>query len=482
MNYFKKLALVFALTTPCLMAFADGYNVKVKITPFLKDSTYYLANYFGDKQYIQDSAKADAAGIVNFKGKEKLPGGIYLFVLPSKKYCEFIIDKEQNFSAETDTLDMVKNMTVKGSQDNQFFYDYLRFVTAKQKEAEGLQAEYRSAKTKQDSTAAQDKLTILGKSVTDYKTKFMADNPDRLLSKVFKTSQEPEVPTEIPLLPNGAKDSTFAYRYYKGHYLDNVDFQDARLLRTPLFHTKIDTYIKKLTLQMPDSINKEADMLVAKAKGNDEMFKYVVWYLTNTYETSNIMGMDAVFVHMVKNYYTKDQASWVDSTNLYKIQERARVLEPILLGKKVKNLVLEDTLGNFRPLYNVKSKYTVLLFWDPDCGHCQKVVPVVKELYEKVRNQGVEIYAICTEAEIDKWKKYIREKKLDWINVADPKIQNNFRYEFDISSTPQLYLLDENKNILLKKIDVEVLANELAKRMNIKIEGIKNPDKAKEDH
>jgi thiol-disulfide isomerase/thioredoxin len=158
------------------------------------------------------------------------------------------------------------------------------------------------------------------------------------------------------------------------------------------------------------------------------------------------------------------------------------VLEPILLGKKVKNLVLEDTLGNFHPLYNVKAKYTVLLFWDPDCGHCQKVVPVVKELYEKVKTNGVEVYAICTEAEMDKWKKYIREKKLEWINVADPKIQNNFRYEFDISSTPQLYLLDENKNILLKKIDVEVLANELAKRMNIKIEGIKNPDKAKEDH
>jgi peroxiredoxin len=465
--------LLFSVTTSSL---AEGYQIKVKITPVVKDSMYYLANYFGEKQYIQDSTKADASGLLIFKGKEKLPGGIYLFVLPSKRYFELIVDKEQNFSVETDTVDMVKSMQIKGSNDNVLFYDYLRFVSGKQKDAEELQAGFRTAKNKADSTALQNKMTDIGKSVTDYKTKFIAAQPEMLLSKVFKTSQEPEVP-EAPLLESGVKDSTFAYRYFKSHYFDNVDFADARLLRTPLFHTKLDTYIKKLVLQMPDSINKEADMLVQKSKANPEMFKYVVWYITNTYETSNIMGMDAVFVHMVKNYYTKEQATWVDSTTLYKIQERAKVLEPILIGKKVKNQVMEDTSGTYQTLYNVKAAYTVLLFWDPDCGHCQKVVPEVKKLYDMVKSHGVEVFAICTETEIDKWKKFIREKNLTWINVADPKFQNNFRYEFDITSTPQLFLLDNTKSILAKKIDVEVLADLLSKKLNMKIEGIKNPDK-----
>jgi peroxiredoxin len=476
----KKLALTaFLLCFLSLHAYlvqAEGYQIKVKITPFEKDSLYYLANYFGEKQYIQDSAKADASGMVTFKGKEKLPGGIYLFVLPSKKYFELIVDKEQNFTLETDTLDMVKHMVIKGSTDNQRFYDYLRFVVDKQKEAEALQAQIRNPKSKQDSLDAQTKLMALGKTVTDYKTKYITDYPDFLLSKVFKTSQEPEVP-EAPVDANGVKDSTFAYRYYKAHYLDNVDFSDNRLLRTPLFHTKLETYIKKLVIQIPDSINKEADMLVAKARSNPEMFKYVVWYLTNTYETSNIMGMDAVFVHMAKNYYTKDQATWVDSTTLYKIQERVKVLEPILIGQKVKNLILEDTTGTYRTLYNIKTPYTVLLFWDPDCGHCQKVVPEVKKLYDIVKGKGVEVFALCTETEMEKWKKFIREKQLNWINVADPKYQNNFRYEFDITSTPQIYLLDSNKVIIAKKIDVEVLADLLSKKLDMKIEGIKNPEK-----
>ncbi|HQO86500.1 MAG TPA: DUF4369 domain-containing protein, partial [Bacteroidia bacterium] len=164
-KFIPVLLTAFILSAFQSNASSDGYQVKVKITPVFKDSLYYLANYFGDKQYIQDSAKADAAGIVIFKGKEKLPGGIYLFVVPGKKYFELIIDKEQNFTMETDTADMVKNMVVKGSDDNQKFYNYLRFVMDKQKEAETLQASMHNAKTPKDSTDALDKLKDLGKVV-----------------------------------------------------------------------------------------------------------------------------------------------------------------------------------------------------------------------------------------------------------------------------------------------------------------------------
>lgn len=475
-NKFLNALFVSILLIPFQLIAANesGYNIKVKIAP-LKDSLIYLANYFGDKQYIQDSAKCDANSWVNFKGKENLAGGIYLVVMPGKKYFEIIIDKEQHFTIETDIADPVKSMVVKNSNDNKIFYDYLNFVSGKQKEAEELQKQFAQAKSKLDSTEIQTKLSDVGKSVTSYKEKFILENPDMLLAKVFNTSRDPEVP-EAPALPDGSKDSTFAFRYYKSKYLDNVDFNDARLLRTPLFHTKLDTYIKKLTVQIPDSINKEADMLVARAKNNKEVFKYVVWYLTNQYETSNIMGMDAVFVHMVKNYYTKELATWVDSVQLYKIQERAKILEPILLGKKVQNLTLTDTLGNYKSLHNVKANYTVLVFWEPDCGHCQKAIPKVKLIYDKVKSKGLEVFAVDTETEMDKWKKFIREKNLDWINVADPELHNNFRYEFDINTTPQIFLLDENKKIIAKKIDAKTLEDILEKKFDMVIDVVPADD------
>ena len=104
----------------------------------------------------------------------------------------------------------------------------------------------------------------------------------------------------------------------------------------------MDYYIKKLTPQIPDSINAAADRFIGKAKANDELFKYAVHYITNKYEKSKIMGMDAVFVHMAEEYYMKGEAFWVDSTNLAKITERAKTLSPLLLGKVAPNIILPE--------------------------------------------------------------------------------------------------------------------------------------------
>lgn len=446
-------------------AAAAGYDLKFNITG-LQDSMCYLANYYGDKQYLKDSARANA-GHVNFKGAEELPSGIYLFVFPNKTYFEVVIDKQQNFLIECNQTEVINSIKIKGSTDNELFYQYLAYIQKKSKEVEPLKAERkRLLDAKEKTTEIDEQIKAIDKSVVDFKMKFISDHPDAFMTAVFKASQDPVVP-EIPVLADGSKDSTFPYRYYKAHYFDNMSLADERLLRTPVYHSRLSYYMKNLVPQIPDSIIKESDSLIALAKPNKETFKYVVWYITNTYETSNIMGMDQVFVHMAKNYYTKELAYWVDDATLFKIQDRASILEPILIGKKVKNLVLTDTTNAPRSLYNVKAKYTILFFWDPDCGHCKKVTPFLKTYYEQVKSKDVEVFAVCTEVEIDKWKKYISDNQLKWINVADPKLQNNFRHEFDISSTPQIFLLDSEKKILAKKIDEVTLEKILNKELGL---------------
>jgi thiol-disulfide isomerase/thioredoxin len=302
-------------------------------------------------------------------------------------------------------------------------------------------------------------------SVFDYRAEFMKKHPDVLITKVLKASDEIKTP-EPPLKSDGTIDSAYVFYWYKEHFFDNIDLKDDRMLRTPVFHPKLEQYMTKLTIQIPDSINKAADGLIARLNPGSEMFKYVVWWITNHYETSKIMGMDAVFVHMVRNYYTKEKAFWVDDTQLYKIQDRANVLEPILLGKKVKNLIMADSSGKYHALYDVKAKYTILYFWDPDCGHCQKVTPHLKEIMDSFKGESIQVYAVCTEVEMDKWKKFIQEKNLGgWIHVADPQLKNNFRHDFDIQSTPQIFLLNEKKEILAKKIEADTLEDILNKEI-----------------
>jgi peroxiredoxin len=191
-----------------------------------------------------------------------------------------------------------------------------------------------------------------------------------------------------------------------------------------------------------------------------ELFKYTLVYMLNEMAKSKIMGFDAAYVHLVKNYYSKGLTPWVDTVQLYKINERGRILEPLLIGKKAMNIQLADTtLKTYHSLYDIKSRFTVICFWDPDCGHCKKEVPKLAESYHKMKKEGIDVEMFCPSImaieEMKKWTDFIKEHKLDWINVADPYRQNNFRFEWDIQSTPQIYILDKDKIIRAKRIGAE---------------------------
>jgi thioredoxin-related protein len=69
------------------------------------------------------------------------------------------------------------------------------------------------------------------------------------------------------------------------------------------------------------------------------------------------------------------------------------------------------------------------------------------------------VYAITTSniEEIQKWKDFIKTHDLDWINVSDLYHQTNFRKIYDVTSTPQVFVLDKNKEIIAKRIGVEQL-------------------------
>ena len=188
--------------------------------------------------------------------------------------------------------------------------------------------------------------------------------------------------------------------------------------------------------------------------------------------------MDAVFAHIGLNYYTHELAYWSDSTQIEKIQDKARKLSPLLLGKKAIDLSLLDTSGtHWERLHNVKAKYTVLVFWDPDCGHCVKELPKLSHAVDSLKKiLDIKVFSVSSNHS-EEWKTFIKKNNIDFINVAVPmeaySDQNkatqfiidghtdikslNYNKTYDIFSTPQIYLLDSDKIIIGKKLDSELL-------------------------
>ena len=103
------------------------------------------------------------------------------------------------------------------------------------------------------------------------------------------------------------------------------------------------------------------------------------------------------------------------------------------------------------------AKRPILIFWDVDCGHCQKEIPVLQEVYKDLLKEKIDIkvYSVYTLFDSEKYKKYIDEHKLDFINVYDASHFNNVIEKYDVYSTPVIYILDKNKRIKAKRIAVD---------------------------
>ena len=109
----------------------------------------------------------------------------------------------------------------------------------------------------------------------------------------------------------------------------------------------------------------------------------------------------------------------------------------------------------FVKLSDVKADYTILIFWDVDCGHCQKEIPVLLNTYNELiaEKKNVKVYSVYMQHEGEKYLKYIADNKLPWINVYDGAHYNNAIEKYDVYTTPVIYILDKNKVIKAKRID-----------------------------
>jgi len=432
-----------------------GYRISVKVDG-LTDGDLLLAYHFGDRQYLKDTARMVQPGIFVFENETRLDPGMYLVVVPGQKFFEVIVDKNQHFSIATKMDEFVEKTTFERSPDNDAFYEYLRFIRQKSEEMAGLREEFSHQEI---SEARRNELTGLieatDSAVRERQRQYIDRFPDGLFSKVLLAQQEPEMP-EAPLKEDGTPDQVALYHIYKNKYWENIDFSDDRLLRTPVFHNKLRAYFSNVVIQIPDSINAEADRVVEKARANDEIFKYTVWFITNHFERSQIMGHDAVFVHMIETYYMSGQAHWVEPDNLKRISERAMKMKPLLIGKVAPNINMFKPDQSRLALHDVKAEFVVLYFWDSECSHCKKVTPELKALSQKLRQQGVEVFAVNTEAEREIWLRAVDSYLIsEWINVNDPNNRSGFREKYDLYATPMIYLLDKDKKIIAKRITVE---------------------------
>jgi thiol-disulfide isomerase/thioredoxin len=189
--------------------------------------------------------------------------------------------------------------------------------------------------------------------------------------------------------------------------------------------------------------------------GNYKVFQFLAVYLFNHFRESEVMGHDAVLVKIADEIYLSGKADWVSKQFIEDLRKQIELLRHNLIGMKAENIVMDSFNEVYVSLYDIRKDFTILYFWEPNCGHCQEATPKLKSYYDKARNEGVEVFAVCTTTDKAAWTKYIQEHQLNWINGWDPERVSHFDYYYDIQSTPTIYILDRNKKIIAKRLSVD---------------------------
>lgn len=442
-----------------IWGFAAGQGLELTINLGADaNQKIFLAHYYLDNVYLDDSVKLDAGGTGVFRRDTLLPQGLYKIYKDSENHFDFLLGADQQFSISNDSYDATR-AKIEGAVESQEFVKYIGFLKKMQSEGAEIRKKMETA-SPEEKTALQTEMNAITKNLRQYWFEIEKKFPDTFLSKFLLANYVPEL--EVASLPAETQENDSLlliskFNFQQEHFWDYFDYTDERFLYTPLLKPKIETWFKQVLYQNYDSVRGPVFTFIENTRANKRIFQFATSWFLNASIQSNILGMDALFVDLAKTYYLSGDAFWASDESLKIIHENVLFFEQNLIGKTAPDLTLESIDGEFVNLHKINAKITAVLIYEPNCSHCKEFVPqLYNEVYLPFKDKGLQVFAIYSMDKKEEWTEFLHEYNLyGWINVWDEHHASKFKIAYDARKTPGIYLLDENKKIIAKKLSVD---------------------------
>lgn len=255
-----------------------------------------------------------------------------------------------------------------------------------------------------------------------------------------------------------------------------VDVQESILTPTEMIFERIFTPIANTA--DTTLVTKEIDTFFEDSKDNPEFFHELFYTLYQYLKTSASYTLQQGAAYLANKYIAGMPELWETVTFTTTGETKGSVIRADFsspedfidqtalavlmfyrnpLDRPVADLELRTPKNKKFRIYDVKSRYTVLYFYNTDCALCRGVTKDLAEMYAEYGRDEMEIVAIYTGRD-NKWKNYLKENNPGWINLWDRKRASGMFDKYDLIDVPAIYLLDENKNTIAKDINPDVLS------------------------
>lgn len=417
---------------------------------------------YGSKILLKDQIKLNSHGYSQYSGIEH--EGIYFIRLADSTSFEFMITQPGYYVVQIND----GKMNIEGNAACEAYHRYIHSISVKLHLIDSL-------KNISHKTIDPVLLIILRKKIEEYQSaidSMTSDLAEKYCGSFLGNYAKALLPIDVSLVDISqnrmVSDSGNILNklwLYRKHYFDNTDFNDPRLIYTPVLEDKIISYLDRMVYNSPDSICTAIDIILTRSQ-DTEVTRFLATLLLERYcKLKHLEPGEKVYVYLVNHFFLAGKAPWLSDSDIRLLTEEAQKMQAVLSGTVVPEIVLTDASGRECSLLAIQKEITILVFWDFQCPTCKRIIQDLINLTEKKYFLDLQVYTIYTGKEIDIWKAW-NYKKLPgtWINtIQNP--ENPVSVQFNISHIPSLFILDKNKVIVRKNITVPQLESYLSEYM-----------------
>lgn len=138
-------------------------------------------------------------------------------------------------------------------------------------------------------------------------------------------------------------------------------------------------------------------------------------------------------------------------------------------GTRAADFSFTTPKGRKMRLYDVESDVTVLFFSNPGCDACREIVELLSEdfVVQMQREGMLSVVNVYIDDDCQAWRDYCKEYPSFWICGYDYAHTIRKDLVYDVRAIPSVYLLDEEKRVILKDADVQRIMDRLFEMYNL---------------
>jgi thioredoxin-related protein len=155
----------------------------------------------------------------------------------------------------------------------------------------------------------------------------------------------------------------------------------------------------------------------------------------------------------IKIYDSILASPWYSAAEKQAIQHTLKLAQQNRIGSVANDFTFYTPEGTAKKLYAIKSPYTLLYFYNPECNACKEMKAALVAssiITQKLHAGTLKLVAIYIDTDLSIWRTHLPYLPKEWIHGRDEEQYLWKNKVYDLRAIPTIYLLDKNKKVLLK--------------------------------